>query len=183
MLISAIGINFFMKASGNDVVIYYLPEVFKVVGIRIRVGLLYMISGLGGSLASALFYQSSVTVDASGALVGSAFSIIITCTITSQVISFLLLLYHLCIFCIFCIFNHHFYNGQSIRVRLLYLIYGLGGSLASALFYQSIVTVDTSGALVGLARGTISKSFIEYCELHLPMGFDFLLVLPRCSSI
>ncbi|WJX54263.1 hypothetical protein P8452_40168 [Trifolium repens] len=82
-----------MKASGNDVVIYYLPEVFKVVGIR-------------------------------------------------------------------------------IRVRLLYLIYGLGGSLASALFYQSIVTVDTSGALVGLARGTISKSFIEYCELHLPMRGD-----------
>jgi hypothetical protein len=40
MLISAIGINFFMKASGNDVVIYYLPEVFKVVGIRSKKKLL-----------------------------------------------------------------------------------------------------------------------------------------------
>jgi hypothetical protein len=34
MLIFAIGINFFMQASGNDAVMYYLPEVFKVVGIR-----------------------------------------------------------------------------------------------------------------------------------------------------
>jgi hypothetical protein len=34
MLIFAIGINFFMQASGNDAVMYYLSEVFKVVGIR-----------------------------------------------------------------------------------------------------------------------------------------------------
>ena len=34
MLIAAIGINFFMQASGNDAVIYYSPEVFKAAGIR-----------------------------------------------------------------------------------------------------------------------------------------------------
>ncbi|KAK7358326.1 hypothetical protein VNO77_00253 [Canavalia gladiata] len=34
MLISAIGINFFMQASGNDAVIYYCPEVFKAAGIH-----------------------------------------------------------------------------------------------------------------------------------------------------
>jgi sugar porter (SP) family MFS transporter len=34
MLISAIGINFFMQASGNDAVIYYSPEVFKAAGIH-----------------------------------------------------------------------------------------------------------------------------------------------------
>lgn len=34
MLITAIGINFFMQASGNDAVIYYTPEVFKAAGIR-----------------------------------------------------------------------------------------------------------------------------------------------------
>jgi hypothetical protein len=49
------------------------------------------------------------------------------------------------------------------------MISGLGDSLALALFYQSSVTVGASGALTGLAGGTISKSFIEYCALHLPM--------------
>ncbi|KAL9362491.1 hypothetical protein Peur_045276 [Populus x canadensis] len=34
MLIAAIGINFFMQASGNDAVIYYCPEVFKDAGIH-----------------------------------------------------------------------------------------------------------------------------------------------------
>ncbi|KAF7813676.1 polyol transporter 5-like [Senna tora] len=34
MLISAIGINFFMQASGNDAVIYYCPEIFKAAGIH-----------------------------------------------------------------------------------------------------------------------------------------------------
>ncbi|KAJ8749839.1 hypothetical protein K2173_013242 [Erythroxylum novogranatense] len=33
MLVAAIGINFFMQASGNDAVIYYCPEVFKDAGI------------------------------------------------------------------------------------------------------------------------------------------------------
>lgn len=48
-----------------------------VIGIRIeqefgfvRVGLLYVISGLGGSLLSALFLQSNISVGASGALFG-----------------------------------------------------------------------------------------------------------------
>ncbi|KAK2381237.1 RHOMBOID protein [Trifolium repens] len=36
----------------------------------VRVGLLYMISGLVGSLFSSLFIQTSVTVGASGALAG-----------------------------------------------------------------------------------------------------------------
>ncbi|KDP33672.1 hypothetical protein JCGZ_07243 [Jatropha curcas] len=34
MLIAAVGINFFMQASGNDAVIYYCPEVFKAAGIH-----------------------------------------------------------------------------------------------------------------------------------------------------
>ncbi|KAJ0676871.1 putative major facilitator, sugar transporter, major facilitator superfamily [Helianthus annuus] len=36
VLVAAIGINFFMQASGNDAVIYYTPEVFKAAGIRHR---------------------------------------------------------------------------------------------------------------------------------------------------
>lgn len=34
MLVTAIGINFFMQASGNDAVIYYCPEIFKAAGIH-----------------------------------------------------------------------------------------------------------------------------------------------------
>ncbi|PKI62072.1 hypothetical protein CRG98_017445 [Punica granatum] len=48
-----------------------------VIGIRleqefgfVRIGLLYIISGLGGSLMSALFIQSNISVGASGALFG-----------------------------------------------------------------------------------------------------------------
>ncbi|GLT29021.1 hypothetical protein SLA2020_039150 [Shorea laevis] len=33
ILVAAIGINFFMQASGNDAVIYYCPEVFRAAGI------------------------------------------------------------------------------------------------------------------------------------------------------
>ncbi|PWA83156.1 major facilitator, sugar transporter-like, Major facilitator superfamily domain protein [Artemisia annua] len=36
VLVAAIGINFFMQASGNDAVVYYTPEVFKAAGIRKR---------------------------------------------------------------------------------------------------------------------------------------------------
>lgn len=34
MLVAALGINFFMQASGNDAVIYYCPEVFRAAGIQ-----------------------------------------------------------------------------------------------------------------------------------------------------
>ncbi|MCL7028258.1 hypothetical protein MKW94_021206 [Papaver nudicaule] len=34
ILIAAVGINFFMQASGNDAVIYYTPQVFKAAGIK-----------------------------------------------------------------------------------------------------------------------------------------------------
>ncbi|OMO58097.1 Sugar/inositol transporter [Corchorus olitorius] len=36
ILIAAIGVNFFMQASGNDAVVYYSPEVFKDAGISDR---------------------------------------------------------------------------------------------------------------------------------------------------
>ncbi|TYJ32188.1 hypothetical protein E1A91_A05G020300v1 [Gossypium mustelinum] len=34
ILIAAVGINFFMQASGNDAVVYYSPQVFKAAGIH-----------------------------------------------------------------------------------------------------------------------------------------------------
>ncbi|OIT40715.1 PREDICTED: polyol transporter 5-like [Nicotiana attenuata] len=39
ILVAAIGINFFMQASGNDAVVYYTPSVFNAAGIDNRKGL------------------------------------------------------------------------------------------------------------------------------------------------
>ncbi|KAK5824579.1 hypothetical protein PVK06_019360 [Gossypium arboreum] len=36
ILITSIGINFFMQASGNDTIVYYSPKVFKDAGIHDR---------------------------------------------------------------------------------------------------------------------------------------------------
>ncbi|XP_061343864.1 polyol transporter 5-like isoform X2 [Gastrolobium bilobum] len=60
MLVSAIGINFFMQASGNDAVIYYCPEIFKAAGIHSKKQLfgVNVIMGLAKSffvLLSALY--------------------------------------------------------------------------------------------------------------------------------
>lgn len=60
MLISAVGINFFMQASGNDAVIYCSPEVFKAAGIHSKKQLfgVNVIMGLAKSsfvLLSALY--------------------------------------------------------------------------------------------------------------------------------
>ncbi|XP_050216320.1 polyol transporter 5-like [Mercurialis annua] len=63
ILISAIGINFFMQASGNDAVMYYTPAVFKDVGIKSRQQLLgvTIIMGIAKTcfvIVSALFLDS-----------------------------------------------------------------------------------------------------------------------------
>ncbi|XP_021887728.1 RHOMBOID-like protein 4 [Carica papaya] len=62
----------------------------------VRIGLLYIISGLGGSLLSALFLQSNISVGASGALfglLGSMLSeLIINWTIYSNKVAFFLTL-------------------------------------------------------------------------------------------
>ncbi|KAL0337448.1 UNVERIFIED_CONTAM: Polyol transporter 5 [Sesamum calycinum] len=60
ILVAAIGINFFMQASGNDAVVYYTPEVFKAAGINNRRGLVgvTVIMGIAKTsfvLISALF--------------------------------------------------------------------------------------------------------------------------------
>ncbi|XP_027065668.2 polyol transporter 5-like [Coffea eugenioides] len=60
ILVAAIGINFFMQASGNDAVVYYTPSVFKSAGIHSRKGLVgvTVIMGIAKTsfvLVSALF--------------------------------------------------------------------------------------------------------------------------------
>ncbi|CAK9170691.1 unnamed protein product [Ilex paraguariensis] len=63
ILIAAIGINFFMQASGNDAVIYYTPEVFKAAGIHKRkvlvgVTIIMGIAKTSFVLVSALFLDN-----------------------------------------------------------------------------------------------------------------------------
>lgn len=60
ILVAAIGINFFMQASGNDAVVYYTPEVFRSAGIHKKKGLMgvTVIMGIAKTtcvLISALF--------------------------------------------------------------------------------------------------------------------------------
>lgn len=44
-----------------------------------------------------------------------------------------------------------------MRVGLLYLISGFGGSLLSALFIQANISVGASGALFGLLGGMLAE--------------------------
>lgn len=45
-------------------------EIDNVASIAVRVGFIYLLSGIGGSILSALFIQRSISVGASGALFG-----------------------------------------------------------------------------------------------------------------
>ncbi|RAL37203.1 hypothetical protein DM860_004125 [Cuscuta australis] len=58
MLVTAIGINFFMQASGNDAVVYYTPLVFQSAGITNRKG------QIGVTIAMGLAKTSFVLVSA-----------------------------------------------------------------------------------------------------------------------
>ncbi|KAI5320469.1 hypothetical protein L3X38_040177 [Prunus dulcis] len=59
MLIAAIGINFFMQASGNDAVVYYCPEVFKAAGIHSRKQLFGVNVIMGLAKTSFVFLSAS----------------------------------------------------------------------------------------------------------------------------
>jgi MFS family permease len=62
MLIAALGINFFMQASGNDAVKYYCPEVFKDAGIHSK----KMLFGVNVIMGSAKTYFCVVLSSFSG---------------------------------------------------------------------------------------------------------------------
>nr|XP_023915569.1 polyol transporter 5-like [Quercus suber] len=75
MLISSIGMNFFMQASGNDAVIYYCPEVFKAAGIHNKKEL-FGVNVIMGLAKTSFVLFSAVYLDRFGRrpllLVGSA---------------------------------------------------------------------------------------------------------------
>lgn len=53
--------------------------------------------------------------------------------------------------------NDLLYGCIPVRIGLLYVISGFGGSLFSALFLQSNISVGASGALFGLLGGMLSE--------------------------
>ncbi|KAL2929268.1 putative polyol transporter 6 [Bienertia sinuspersici] len=65
ILIAAIGINFFMQASGNDAVIYYLPEVFKAAGIT-KKKQLFAINVIMGTAKATFVMISALFLDKYG---------------------------------------------------------------------------------------------------------------------
>ncbi|XP_021741531.1 polyol transporter 5-like [Chenopodium quinoa] len=65
ILIAAIGINFFMQASGNDAVIYYLPEVFSAAGIK-KKKLLFAINVIMGTAKATFVMISALVLDKYG---------------------------------------------------------------------------------------------------------------------
>ncbi|KAK0571311.1 hypothetical protein LWI29_013988 [Acer saccharum] len=65
MLIAAIGINFFMQASGNDAVIYYCPEVFKSAGIHSKKQL-FGVNVIMGMAKTSFVLVSAVYLDKFG---------------------------------------------------------------------------------------------------------------------
>ncbi|KAB5552625.1 hypothetical protein DKX38_009936 [Salix brachista] len=75
MLIAAIGVNFFMQASGNDAVIYYCPEVFKDAGIHSK-KMLFGVNVIMGSAKTSFALLSALFLDRFGRrpllLLGSA---------------------------------------------------------------------------------------------------------------
>ncbi|KAL3747498.1 hypothetical protein ACJRO7_016309 [Eucalyptus globulus] len=81
ILITAIGINFFMQASGNDAVIYYTPEVFRAAGIHNKKKL-FGINVIMGCSKAAFVMVSALFLDRFGrrpllllGSVGMAFSL------------------------------------------------------------------------------------------------------------
>ncbi|KAK4753956.1 hypothetical protein SAY87_002060 [Trapa incisa] len=75
ILITAIGINFFMQASGNDAVIYYTPEVFRAAGVRNKKHL-FGVNVIMGASKTAFVLVSALYLDRFGRrpllLIGSA---------------------------------------------------------------------------------------------------------------
>ncbi|KAM2193630.1 hypothetical protein FF1_026243 [Malus domestica] len=59
MLVAAIGINFFMQASGNDAVVYYCPEVFRAAGIHSKKQLFGINVIMGLAKTSFVFISAS----------------------------------------------------------------------------------------------------------------------------
>ncbi|CAL0322187.1 unnamed protein product [Lupinus luteus] len=65
ILIAAIGVNFFMQASGNDAVIYYSPQVFRKAGIQSE-KMLFGVTIIMGVVKTTFVFVSALFLDRFG---------------------------------------------------------------------------------------------------------------------
>ncbi|WJX30056.1 hypothetical protein P8452_18634 [Trifolium repens] len=70
ILIAAVGVNFFMQASGNDAVIYYSPEVFREAGIQDEKQLFALVLDKFGRRPMLLLGSSGMAVSLFGLAMG-----------------------------------------------------------------------------------------------------------------
>lgn len=76
--------------------------------------------------------------------------------------------------------NKFFCGCFTVRIGLLYVISGFGGSLLSSLFIQSNISVGASGALFGLLGGMLSELITNWTiysnkvifKLYLSLNFQ-----------
>lgn len=69
----------------------------------------------------------------------------------------------------------------TVRIGLLYVVSGLGGSIMSGLFIQSSISVGASGALFGLLGGMLSELITNW-TLYASKVFIELLLFEICTS-
>lgn len=66
--------------------------------------------------------------------------------------------------------------SYTVRIGLLYVISGFGGSLFSALFIQSNISVGASGALFGLLGGMLSELITNWAMYANKVLFEMLSI-------
>jgi membrane associated rhomboid family serine protease len=66
------------------------------------------------------------------------------------------------------------YSFATVLIGLLFVISGFGGSLLSALFLQSNISVGASGALFGLLGGMLSELITNWSMYDNKVHIKFL---------
>lgn len=68
----------------------------------------------------------------------------------------------------------------AVRIGLLYVISGFGGSLLSALFLQSNISVGASGAVFGLLGGMLSELITNWTIYANKVSYQMFSFLNNC---
>ncbi|CAL5437319.1 unnamed protein product [Camellia sinensis] len=144
-------------------VIHLLANMLRLVFIGIRLEqqfgfvqlrAIYLLSGFGESILSALFIQHRI----SGGAFGALFGLLGVATLFTLMI---IIVINLAVGILPYVDNFAnsggFFTADALRVGAIYLLSGFGGSILSALFIQRSISVGASGALFGLLGAMLSE--------------------------
>ena len=79
----------------------------------------------------------------------------------------------------YCSFLGYF----AVRIGIIYLIAGFGGSVLSSLFIRNSISVGASGALFGLLGAMLSELFTNWTIYTNKVIYSFFLILIYFSSV